>query len=67
MIHIVLNGEAREVATGSTLGDLVASLDLPADGIAAAIDRAVVPKSAYADTVLHEGAAIELIRAVGGG
>lgn len=67
MITVTVNGEARQIAAGTTLHALVTDLGLPADGIASAIDRAVVPRSTYAKTVLTDGMVIEIIRAVGGG
>ncbi len=67
MISVTVNGEAREVAQGMTLDTLVSELGLPADGIATAINRDVVPRSTYAQTVLTDGMVIEIIRAVGGG
>ena len=67
MISVTVNGETRQVSQGITLDTLVSELDLPADGIATAIDRTVVPRSTYAQTVLTDGMVIEIIRAVGGG
>ena len=67
MIGVTINGQPREIAAGTTLQALIEELGLPADGIASAIDRTVVPRSTYADTVLTDGMIIEIIRAVGGG
>ncbi len=67
MTTVTVNGEARDVKQGTTLKELVSELGLPADGIASAIDRTVVPRSTYAKTVLTQGMVIEIIRAVGGG
>jgi sulfur carrier protein len=67
MIRIVLNGEPRELAPETTVAALVRDLGLPADGIAVAVDRDVVPRSAHERTALRDGARVEVIRAVGGG
>jgi thiamine biosynthesis protein ThiS len=67
VIALTVNGEAREVDDGMTLDQLVRELGLPVDGIATAVDREVVPRSTYAQTVLTDGMVIEIIRAVGGG
>ena len=67
MIEIIVNGSPRKVPANSTIADLVAELELPADGIAVAVDRAVVPRSAHPSTALASGAQVEVIRAVGGG
>ena len=66
-MHVIVNGEPREVSPTTTLADLIAELGLPADGIAAAVDHTVVPRTQHADTPLTEGCRIEIIRAVGGG
>lgn len=62
-----VNGEERELADGSTIADLLVSLDLDRDGIAVAVDRKVVPRSQHPQTVLSNGQQVEIIRAVGGG
>ena len=62
-----VNGEERELADGSTIADLLVSLDLDRDGIAVAVDRKVVPRSQHPQTVLSHGQQVEIIRAVGGG
>ena len=67
MIRVVLNGQERELPDEVTVEALVRELGLPRDGIAVAIDREVVPRTAHADTRIRAGASIEVIRAVGGG
>lgn len=66
---VSVNGEARELPDGATVGDLVAELDLPADGrgVAVAVDRSVVPRGAWAATPLHADAHVEIVRAIQGG
>lgn len=68
-MRLVLNGEAREVAEGATVADVVARLELPAGtrGVAVAVDAEVVPQSAWQRTELHEGATVEVLHAVQGG
>ena len=46
---------------------LLDELGMRREGVAVAVDRAVVPRSRHAETVLVEGSEIEVIRAVGGG
>ncbi len=64
---IQVNGEAREVPTGSTLAALLQLLGLRADGIAVAVDGLVVPRSALDSRVIEAAARVEILRAVGGG
>ena len=66
-VAIHVNGEAREVAANATVSDLLQTLELRSRKVAVAIDREVVPRSSYAQTVLHDGARVEILEAVGGG
>lgn len=67
MIRIVVNGQERELPAATSLADLIATLGLPADGIAAAVDGTVIPRPEHASTPLRTGSRVEIIRAVGGG
>ena len=62
-----VNGDERDLDAGSTLAELLRTLNLPETGIAVAIDGAVVPRSTHRDRVLADGESVEVIRAVGGG
>ena len=62
-----MNGEAREVAAGTTVATLVDDLAGGRSGIAVAVDDAVVRRSAWGDTALTEGARVEVLTAVQGG
>lgn len=66
---VTVNGDARELPAGTTVADLAAQLDLPADGrgVAIAVDREVVPRGAWGTTPLRDGAYVEVVRAIQGG
>jgi sulfur carrier protein len=66
---IVLNGEARELAPGTTVRSLLDALEVPggARGVAVAIDAEVVPRGAWETTELDDGAQVEIVRAIQGG
>jgi thiamine biosynthesis protein ThiS len=66
-LAITVNGEARAVAAGATLADLVAALGLGGRKIAVAVNRDVVPRTAYGARALKAGDRIEILEAVGGG
>ena len=68
-MRVLLNGEATELATGATVGTALASLDLPAAGrgVAVAVDAEVVPRGEWDAKELHEGARVEIVRAIQGG
>lgn len=66
---VYVNGEPRSVSPASVLTQLFddqAGGELPR-GVAVALDGAVVPRMQLAETVLHEGAKVEIVTAVQGG
>jgi len=46
---------------------LVEQLNLSGRRLAVEVDREIVPRSAYAETRLGEGARVEIVHAIGGG
>lgn len=66
-IAIMLNGERRTLAPGTTIAALVESLALPAGRVAVERNREIAVKSSWADVVLAEGDQLEIVHFVGGG
>ncbi|MFF7200909.1 MULTISPECIES: sulfur carrier protein ThiS [unclassified Streptomyces] len=66
-MNVSVNGEARVLATGTTLDTLVTELTPARSGVAAAVNEAVVPRSAWAGTLLDDGDRVEVLTAVQGG
>ena len=68
-MKVLLNGEEAELTDGTTISAALASLRLPAAGrgVAVAVDAEVVPRGQWAATELHEGARVEILRAIQGG
>ena len=64
---VVVNGEAQPLADGASLGDLLAALDLTGRRVAVAVNREIIPRSAFGDARLVDGDRIEILEAVGGG
>ena len=66
-IHV--NGEEKEVRLNINVYDLLIALELELvqAGIAVAVDRVVIPKTAWQETKLCENSDVEIIRAVQGG
>lgn len=64
---IVLNGEPRPVATGTTVADLVAELGLVPAQVAVEKNREIVPRAAHPATPLADGDTLEIVTFVGGG
>lgn len=64
---ITVNGEPRQVSEGTTLGELLASLEVRVDACAVAVNLHVIPRRSLAETPLSAGDSVEVVRAVGGG
>lgn len=64
---VSVNGEARDVAAGTTLEALVATLTAAPSGVAAALNETVVPRTQWSTTPLTEGDRVEVLTAVQGG
>jgi sulfur carrier protein len=68
-MRVVLNGAETELDDGATIQSALAVLDLPAAGrgVAVAVDAEVVPRGRWTDHELHDGARVEILRAIQGG
>jgi sulfur carrier protein len=66
-MRLWLNGAEREMPDGATLADALATLGVPASGVAVAVDDDVVPRADWAGYPLHDGARVEVLTAVQGG
>ncbi len=66
-IGIVVNGEARSVAAGATVADLLAQMNAAGRRVAVERNGAIVPRSAHGATKLAQGDRLEVVIAVGGG
>ena len=64
---ILVNGESRQVADGTTVAQLVADLKLGARPLAVEVNLELVPRSRYAEHQLSEGDRLEIVTLVGGG
>lgn len=66
-IHISVNGESRQIPEGSSVAELLTFLKLPADRVAVELDKAIVRRRNWAETVIPDGAWLEIVEFVGGG
>ena len=64
---LTVNGDQRDWPPGTTLDALVSALVASARGVAAAVNGEVVPRRAWPDTLLADGAVVEVVTAVQGG
>jgi thiamine biosynthesis protein ThiS len=68
-MKLQINGEERsfDSPTPFTLAALVESLGMKTDRIAVELNRDIVPRDRWTETVLHEGDRLEVVHFVGGG
>ena len=66
-MRLVVNGEERDIAEGSTVRALLDVLNLGAGPVAVERNGDVVPRKEHATTVLAEGDRVEVVHFVGGG
>ena len=64
---VIVNGEVRPIDPDTSVADLLRSLDAGPRGIAVARNEEVVPRSAWADTVITPDDRIEILDAAQGG
>jgi sulfur carrier protein len=66
-VVLEVNGKSASFRPGTTVADLVASLNLSPSGVAVAVNQVVVPGSERQNTPLNSRDNVEIIHAVGGG
>jgi thiamine biosynthesis protein ThiS len=66
-MRVYVNGESRELASMSSLTDLIRDLEFPATRIAVELNREVVRRNDWSGTMLHEDDRVEIVHFVGGG
>lgn len=67
VIEVEVNGDARELAAGTTVAALLEQLGAARPGVAVAVDGHVVARSGWAGAALADGARVEILTAVQGG
>ncbi len=66
-IEITVNGEARNIAPGQTVLDLLRTLNLDPARVAVEMDREILKQPLWSTTPLRAGAQLEIVQFVGGG
>ena len=67
LMKVCLNGEAKELASGLTLQQLLDQLAIPSGRVACEVNLKIIKRAFYSTTPLNEGDTIEIIQAIGGG
>lgn len=66
-MQIVVNGDAREVAAGTSVAQLIKLLRLPPRFLAVERNLEIVPRERHAECILSDGDRLEIVTLVGGG
>jgi thiamine biosynthesis protein ThiS len=67
LLNLTVNGEPRRMASGSTIADLVTSLELNPQKVAVEHNGVIAPRSALNTIGLSDGDVLEIVHFVGGG
>lgn len=65
--RVEVNGESRPLPSATSVQALLMELGLAGKRVAVALNRSVVPRSHYNETLVSAGDRIEILEAVGGG
>ena len=66
-MHLTINGEAREFPTDISLAALVEQLGMKSDRVAVELNREIVRRESWPQTLLRDGDKLEIVHFVGGG
>jgi thiamine biosynthesis protein ThiS len=66
-LHVMVNGESRQVPGPATIGDLLRHLKLDPRTVVVEVNRRIVRRPQLEETTLSDGDSIELVHFVGGG
>ncbi len=67
LMVLSVNGEPVQMTPGATLADLMAQLVLDSRKVAVERNLEIVPRAAYALTLLQAGDRLEIVHFIGGG
>jgi len=66
-MQLSINGEEKEFVEGIALGKLLEQLGMEADRVAVELNREIVARASWPQTVLKNGDRLEIVHFVGGG
>jgi sulfur carrier protein len=64
---IQVNGQSHEIATGTSVSELLRELGVTQPHVAVELNLEVVPRDQHQATALHDGDRLEVVTLVGGG
>jgi thiazole synthase len=67
VIHVTINGEARQLDAPLSLNSLLADLGIDPRKVALERNLEIVPRSTYGDVIVGDGDQLEIVHFIGGG
>jgi thiamine biosynthesis protein ThiS len=67
LVEITVNGERRQIPSDRSVAAMLSWLQLPADRVAVELNRRIVRKRDWEQTVVPPASQIEVVEFVGGG
>jgi sulfur carrier protein len=66
-MRLFINGEEKALADSLTLVQLIEQLGMKGDRVAVELNREIVPRAQWTETLLTDGDLLEIVHFVGGG
>jgi sulfur carrier protein len=66
-MHLFINGEEKSFSDSLTLVQLIEQLGMKGDRVAVELNRDIVSRAQWAETLLTDGDRLEIVHFVGGG
>ena len=67
MIYVTINGQEKKTGKDTLLASLIDELDLPDSRIAVELNKMVIRKRDWSETVVSDRDVVEIVHFVGGG
>ena len=66
-MKLQINGEEREFSGERSLAALIEEMAMKSDRVAVELNREIVPRAKWSETMLQDGDRLEVVHFVGGG
>jgi len=66
-MNIIINGQPHSLGSELSIDRLLETLELQDKRLAVEVNREIVPRSRYQETLLQDDDEVEIVRAIGGG
>ena len=67
LIPVFINGQMKEVPANQSVAELLESLEVASDRVAVELNKSIVRKRDWRETLVSSGSYLEIVEFVGGG